>query len=149
MKDKATGPEWFRLPRRRNERKRGELRAGQANAEGNAMGPLRKPVDRSRFDETEKIDIPGAIESEAPEPAGPDWESMEGAVPDTEIRPGDGDAGEGIESAVRSGFEESGELPGEEDDNPDQESDEALPDEAEEHAIRRDMAGRGIRYEPE
>jgi hypothetical protein len=37
----------------------------------------------------------------------------------------------------------SGELPGEDDDNPYQESDEALPDDREEGAIGRDLADRG------
>ncbi len=113
------------------------------------MGPLRKPVDRSRFDETEDVDMSAGIEADEPEAAEQDWESIEGAAPDAKIRRGDGDEGDGIESAVRSGVEAEGELPEEEDDNPDQESDEALPDDEEEHAIRRDMAGRGVRYEPE
>jgi hypothetical protein len=115
-----------------------------------AMGPLRRPVDRSRFDEDKPDkDIARGMESDAPEDAEQDWESIEGAAPDTAIRQGDGDEGEGIESAVGPGREIEGDLPEEDDDNPDQESDEALPDDEEEHAIRRDMGGSGIRYEPD
>lgn len=112
------------------------------------MGPVRRQVDRSRFDE-EKPKIAGSIESDKPEGAEQDWDSIEGAAPDTGIMPGDGDEGEGIESAVRSGTEADGDLPEEDDDNPDQESDEVLPDDEEEQAIRRDMGGSGIRYKPE
>lgn len=112
------------------------------------MAPVRKQVDRSRFDEA-KPDIAQGIESDEPEIAEQNWESIEGAAPDAEIRQGDGDQGEGIGSTVRSGIEADGDLPEEEDDNPDQESDEALPDDDEEHAIRGDMSGVGIRYRPE
>jgi hypothetical protein len=45
--------------------------------------------------------------------------------------------------------EASGDLPEENDDNPDQVSDEALPDDEEEKAMRHDLGGAGIRYEPE
>lgn len=117
------------------------------------MGPLRKPVDRSRFAKDgpngDRPDIDAGIENEEPEMTDQDWESLEGAAPDDEMRQGDGDAGEGIKSAVRSGIEVDGDLPAEDDDNPDQDSDEALPDDEEEKAIRRDMSGTGTRYEPE
>jgi hypothetical protein len=114
-----------------------------------SMGPLRKQVDRGRFAETETVDVPGGVEADAPDRTEQDWDSIEGAAPDTAIRSGDGDEGDGIEDAVRSGVEASGDLSEEDDDNPDQESDEALPDDEEEHAIRRDMAGQGIRYKPD
>jgi hypothetical protein len=39
-----------------------------------------------------------------------------------------------------------GELPGEDDDNPFQESDEALPDDREESALRRDPSKEGSRF---
>ncbi len=47
------------------------------------------------------------------------------------------------------GVRKSGELPEEDDDNPDQASDELLPEDGEERAMRGGMSGRGIRYEPE
>lgn len=117
------------------------------------MGPLRKPVDRDRFDRDQprgdRPDIEAGIEGDAPEMTDQDWESLEGAAPDDKMTEGDGDAGDGIESAVRSGIEVDGDLPEEDDDNPDQDSDEALPDDEEEQALRRDMSGIGTRYEPE
>ena len=117
------------------------------------MGPLRKPVDRDRFDRDQprgdRPDIEAGIEGDAPEMTDQDWESLEGAAPDDKMTEGNGDAGDGIESAVRSGVEVDGDLPEEDDDNPDQDSDEALPDDEEEQAMRHDMGGSGIRYEPE
>ena len=113
------------------------------------MAPARKTVDRSRFDEPDIAAVQGGAKTDKPQAAEQDWESLAGAMPATEIQPGDGDAGEGIESTVQPGLESSGELPGEEDDNPYQDSDEALPDDDEERAIRRTMAGRGTRYKPQ
>jgi hypothetical protein len=116
------------------------------------MGPSReprdgKPRDGGRFNETETVDISGGIGADAPEAEDHDWESLEGAPLAPDSVPLDGDIG--TEGRIESGTEAGGDLPEEDDDNPDQESDEALPDDEEEHAIRRDMAGQGIRYKPE
>ena len=50
------------------------------------MGPLRKPVDRDRFDRDQprgdRPDIEAGIEGDAPEMTDQDWESLEGAAPD-------------------------------------------------------------------
>src|SRR5690606_39045738 len=58
-----------------------------------------KTVDRSRFNES-RPDIADAIEDDKPHLREPDWDSIEGAAPDTEIVPGDGDTGEGIDKEV-------------------------------------------------
>jgi hypothetical protein len=113
-----------------------------------AMRPSKESVDRSRLNEKGENIVDGATD-EAPQEAEQDWDSMEGARPAATLAQGDGDEGEGIESAVTSGIESDGSLPEEDDDNPDQESDEALPDDEEQRAIRNDMGGRGIRYKPE
>lgn len=65
--------------------------------------------------------------------ATPDWDALEGAdfAKETVQLPADPTFDE-IEG------EQPGELPGEDDDNPYQESDEALPDDREEAAISRD-----------
>lgn len=104
-------------------------------------GPRRPPVDRRRFDKPARRDIPAGVGSEAPEPAEQDWDALEGApiLPDS-VPENDGEAPD---------VERGEDLAVENDDNPDQESDEALPDDEEEHAIRRDMGGTGVRYEPE
>jgi len=112
------------------------------------MQPLKKSVDRNRSEDREET-IAEGVADDAPQEAEQDWDSMEGARPATTILQGDGDEGEGIESAVSSGIEADGSLPEEDDDNPDQESDEALPDDDERRAIRRDMGGSGVRYKPE
>lgn len=107
------------------------------------MGPARKTVDRSRFDEPTGRDIPAGVESEAPEMEEQDWDELEGAEPDSMPENGD------FRYVEKDGIEMEGDLPEEDDDNPDQESDEALPDDEDEQAIRRDLGGEGIRYEPE
>lgn len=107
-----------------------------------------KTVDRSRFNES-RPDIADAIEDDKPHLKEPDWDSIEGAAPDTEIVPGDGDTGEGIDKEVQPGVNADGDHPEEDDDNPDQESDEALPGDEEEQAIRHKLGGSGIRYEPD
>src|SRR5690606_35595743 len=93
-----------------------------------------KTVDRSRFNES-RPDIADAIEDDKPHLKEPDWDSIEGAAPATEIVPGDGDTGEGIDKEVQPGVNADGDHPEEDDDNPDQESDEALPGDEEEQAI--------------
>lgn len=70
-------------------------------------------------------------EVEAPTREQQDWNAIKGA----KILP-DSVAGEG-------GLEKDGELPDENDDNAYQDSDDALPDDAEEAAIKRDPARRG------
>ena len=82
-----------------------------------------------------------AIASYAPRMAEPDWDLLGGADPAGTVPSQDDIAAEGTEI--------EGELPEEDDDNPDQESDEALPDDDEERAIRRDMGGEAVRFEPE
>lgn len=67
------------------------------------------------------------------------WEALEG----TELAP---------ESALENGDlryrdDANGELPGEDDDNPFQESDEALPDDDEEKALRRDPQKGATRFD--
>lgn len=83
------------------------------------MDPRRKPSD----------------EVEAPTPRQQDWDALRGAriLPD----------GADEESLPDTGVEKEGDLPEEDDDNPYQDSDDALPDDAEEAAIGRDPARRG------
>lgn len=105
----------------------------------------RRPVDRSRFDRPYRRDVPAAVGREAPERAGQDWDALEaeasGSVP--------ADGADPVDVERDGELPEEGGLPEENDDNPDQESDEALPDDEEERAIGRDMGGLGMRYEPE
>jgi hypothetical protein len=70
-------------------------------------------------------------EVEAPTREQQDWDAIKGAkiLPDS--------------VAEDDGIEKDGELPDEDDDNAYQDSDEALPDDAEEAAIKRDSARRG------
>lgn len=72
----------------------------------------------------------------------PDWEAL---------RPADLDRGAPAEteedSPVNGGIEKSGEMQGEDDDNAFQESDEALPDDREERAIRRHPDREGSRFD--
>lgn len=93
--------------------------------------------------EPRRTSAPRSFEDEGGPAIGPqDWEALEGAEP--EILP---DSVAAIEDG--GSIEQDGELPEEDDDNPDQDSDEALPDDDQERAIRRDLGGEGIRYEPE
>ena len=70
-------------------------------------------------------------EVEAPTREQQDWDAIKGAriLPDS--------------VAEEGGLEKDGELPDEDDDNAYQDSDDALPDDAEEAAIKRDPARRG------
>lgn len=81
--------------------------------------PARPDADDTRIDE----EIAETLDSEKA-----DWDAIEsgGGAPDN--RPVDGD------------------LPGEDDDNPFQDSDEALPDDREEAALRRDPSKEGSRF---
>ncbi len=92
------------------------------------MDPRRKPADRTYEEEGGP-----AIEPQ-------DWDALEGA----EILP---DSVAVIEED--GSVEQSGDLPGEDDDNPDQDSDNALPEDDEERAIGRRLGGQGIHYDPE
>jgi len=69
-------------------------------------------------------------EVEAPTREQQDWDAIKGA----KILP---------DSAEEDGIEKGRELPDEDDDNAYQDSDDALPDDAEEAAIKRDPARRG------
>lgn len=69
-------------------------------------------------------------EVEAPTREQQDWDAIKGA----KILP---------DSAEEDGIEKDRELPDEDDDNAYQDSDDALPDDAEEAAIKRDPARRG------
>lgn len=71
-----------------------------------------------------------------------DWDALRGADIETTSIPENGDLryGEGE-------IEKSGELPGEDDDNAYQESDEALPDDEDEASITRNPAKQGGRFD--
>lgn len=73
-----------------------------------------------------------------PQPAGPalaeqDWDAIESGELTPSVAPENGDLRYQDESRRKSG-----DLPGEDDDNAGQNSDDALPDDAEERAIKRD-----------
>ncbi|WP_315926970.1 hypothetical protein [Mesorhizobium sp. SP-1A] len=76
---------------------------------------------------------------DGPEISNQNWDELRGAP----ILPA-----ESIEDG-KSPDDTADELPEENDDNPDQASDEALPDDDEERAMRHDLGGSGIRYEPD
>ena len=100
------------------------------------MGPRKKPNDEVEPSSAgDKTQAPND-EVEAPSPSQQDWDAIkgarilpDGALPQEEV-PG------------TTGIEKAGALPEEDDDNPYQESDEALPDGAEEAAVARDPARR-------
>jgi hypothetical protein len=96
------------------------------------------PPRRSREDPDDQL---------AQTPDGPvieqqDWDALRGADIETTSVPENGDLryGEGE-------IEKSGELPGEDDDNAYQESDEALPDDEDESSITRNPAKQGGRFD--
>ena len=89
-------------------------------------------MDRNRKREAARTSIP-----DRPGLAGQDWEAIESGAIEPEAVFDNGD--------IRYEDEPSGELPGEDDDNPYQESDEALPDADEEQAIERDADKTGGR----
>ena len=96
---------------------------------------------RRKSDTRNSSDVRTGVETEGPSIQQQDWDALEGApvLPDSVPENGD----------IRYDVETDGELPEEDDDNPDGESDEALPDDEEEQAIKRDLSGLGERYEPE
>jgi hypothetical protein len=100
-----------------------------------------RPDTESKATEANRPADPLDIEKEGPQPREQDWDELGGA----QILQ---DGSSSIEEIDPEG-EKDGELPEEDDDNPDQESDEALPDDNEEKAIRHDLGGSGVRYEPE
>jgi len=63
------------------------------------------------------------------------------------MKPSDAPANGDLRFGGAPSAEPSGELPGEDDDNEYQESDEALPDDEEERAIARDPAKEGSRFD--
>ncbi|HWK65045.1 MAG TPA: hypothetical protein VNS34_08905 [Rhizobiaceae bacterium] len=83
---------------------------------------------------------PEKPEADQDTPVGPtieeqDWEALEGGEPEPVSVPDNGDL-----RYAQDDEEISGELPEENDDNPYQESDAALPDDSEEEAIARNPA---------
>ena len=89
-------------------------------------------MDRNRKRDAESTPLP-----DRPGLAGQDWEAIESGAIEPEAVYDNGD--------IRYEDEPTGELPGEDEDNPYQESDEALPDEGEERAISRDTDKTGGR----
>jgi hypothetical protein len=77
--------------------------------------------------------------AEGPTIAQQDWDAVRGGKFVTQRTPGNSDP--------RYAPEPEGELPDEDDDNPYQESDEALPDDTEEAAISRDPSKEGTRFD--
>lgn len=91
-------------------------------------------------EKTEPLDDEPVVEADdAPALEQQDWEGLEGTDLAPESAPENGD--------LRYEDEPSGELPGEDDDNPFQDSDEALPDDSEEQVLRRDPQKRGTRFD--
>lgn len=75
----------------------------------------------------------------APTIAQTDWDEIEAGELEPTDSPANGD--------LRYPQEKSGRLPGEDDDNPEQESDEALPDRGEERVLRRNPGKEGGRFD--
>jgi hypothetical protein len=86
---------------------------------------------------------------EAGKPKAPRSEGMEDLerIPDPDIVPGNGDVrpvpGAGEDAFVAGDGEVPGDLPGEDEDNPYQNSDEALPDDEEERRLTRNPSREG------
>ena len=98
------------------------------------MDPLKKPARPVDQD----------VADEAPRLEQQDWDELEGAAPFTDRVPADAN---GRPLGGLPLDEPDGELPGEEADNPYQRSDEALPDDAAEEAIRRNPSREGGRFD--
>lgn len=94
------------------------------------MDPRRKPDPRPNDDETG--DEGPALEEQ-------DWEAIESGALTPDSIPENGD--------LRYDVERSGEAPEEDDDNPYQNSDEALPEDGEEAALARDPSKEGGRFD--
>jgi hypothetical protein len=84
---------------------------------------------------------PPDAEADGPALEQQDWTDLEGAT-DSVSTPQNGDL-----RYARSEGLQPGDLPGEDDDNPYQESDEALPPDSEEGAIRRDPTKEKDRFD--
>lgn len=93
------------------------------------MAPRRNPL---RQNENDNRRSGPALEEQ-------DWEAIEGGTLAPDSIPENGD--------LRYDVERSGELPGEDDDNPYQNSDEALPEDGEEAALDRDPSKEGGRFD--
>ncbi|MEO3997262.1 hypothetical protein [Mesorhizobium sp. CAU 1732] len=79
------------------------------------------------------------LDEEAPSIEQVDWDDVDAGEPDGDVPP---------EIAELDGEEEqSGDLPEEDDDNPYQNSDEALPDDLDERVISRDPSKEGGRFD--
>jgi hypothetical protein len=98
------------------------------------MEPRRDKVDRTE------------VEREGPAIEQQDWDEFAGAEFDPDAAAERDEMLSDIEQEGEVATEESLE---EDDDNPYQDSDEALPDDDEEQAIRGNLGGKGVRYEPE
>ena len=83
---------------------------------------------------------PPEAEAEGPALEQQDWTDLEGAT-DSVSTPQNGDLRYARSEGLRSG-----DLPGEDDDNPYQDSDEALPTDGEEGALRRDPSKEKDRF---
>ena len=79
------------------------------------------------------------VASDAPALEESDWDAIEAGEMEPTDTPANGD--------IRYREEKPGDLPGEDDDNEYQESDEALPDDAEERAIARNPSHEGGRFD--
>ncbi|MBZ9848259.1 hypothetical protein LB565_09720 [Mesorhizobium sp. CA14] len=89
------------------------------------------PRDKQRSAKTEETEAP-TIEQQ-------DWDALEGGriLPDSVAVNGD----------PQDDAEAEGDLPEEDDDNPFQESDEALPDDQEERVLSKDPSKEGSRFD--
>lgn len=100
------------------------------------MEPRRRPRDEVELPMSENEATANNEEVEAPTPRQQDWDRIRGAKIRPDSASEDGAPGDG-------GIEKDGQAPDEDDDNAYQNSDEALPDDAEEAAIARDLSRRG------
>lgn len=94
------------------------------------MDPRRKPDNQRSEDE---------IREEGPALEEQDWEAIESGAMTPDSIPENGD--------LRYDVERSGEAPEEDDDNPYQNSDEALPEDGEEAALTRDPSREHGRFD--
>ncbi|HTV71019.1 MAG TPA: hypothetical protein VMF90_21020 [Rhizobiaceae bacterium] len=91
-------------------------------------------MDRKIKDQPKREELP-----EVPGIAEQDWDALDSGALKPESMPDNGD--------IRYDEDEpTGELPEEDDDNPDQESDEALPDDREERAIAQNPTKEATRF---
>ena len=93
-------------------------------------------MNTPRKDQNDRMPPDGATIEEQ------DWDALDAGDAKPVAIPENGDLRYSENEAVPSG-----DLPGEDDDNPYQESDEALPDDKEETAISRNMSHEGGRFD--